>query len=83
MFPLILKTLLTRLLVRKVKKAMFEKLIKGAGLTGLIVGAISAVSGVDIAPQQVDALVTAFSILATVGPAIVAGIRAKFFKKAE
>jgi hypothetical protein len=79
----ILKLILLRLIKRKVKKAMLKKLLEGAGITGLIVGAISAVSGVDIAPQDVDVLVTAASIVATVGPAIVVGIKNKFFKAKE
>jgi hypothetical protein len=78
-----IKLLLLKLIKRKVKKAMFKKLIERSGITALIVGAISAASGVDIAPDQVDVLVSAGAIIATVGPAIFAGIKNRFFAPKE
>lgn len=77
----LLKVLILKLIKRKVKKAMLRKLIERTGITGLVVGLVSYVSGVDLAPADVDVLVSAASILATVGPAIVVGIKNKFFSK--
>jgi type III secretory pathway component EscV len=62
---------------------MFKKFVKGAGITGIVVGVVSYVSGVDLAPADVDAVMYALSILATVGPAIVTGIKNKFFSKGK
>ena len=73
--------LIKRAIARKVKKAMLKKLLGGTGLTALIVGAISAASGVDIASSDVDAVVTAFAVLATLGPRIYDGLKARFGKQ--
>lgn len=83
MIELLLKAVLVRFIKQRIKRRMFKKLIGGLGLTGLIVGVVSAVSGVDIAPQDVDVLVTAASILATLGPKVYDGIKAKFFSKEQ
>jgi len=85
MFAVLLKAWILkqvkRAIVRKGKKIMLRKLIERTGITGLVVGLVSYVSGYDLAPADVDVLVSAASILATVGPAIVVGIKNKFFSK--
>ena len=84
MIELLLKTALVNFIKQRIKKRMFsklKKLVAGAGITGLIVGVVSAVSGVDLAPQDVDVLVTAASILATLGPKVYDGVKAKWFSK--
>lgn len=83
MIEMLVKTALVNFIKQRIKKRMFKKLIGGLGITGLIVGVVSAVSGVDIAPQDVDVLVTAASILATLGPKVYDGIKARCAKKGE
>lgn len=80
---IIAKQLLARFIIKRLEKRMLKKLISGLGLTGLIVGVVSQVSGVDIAPQDVDVLVSAASILAVLGPKVYDGVKAKFFTKKE
>ena len=81
MIPLLIKGIITRLIIRRMEKRMFGKLIQGIGVAGLIGGVVQYVSGVSLASHDIDILVSAGSILATVGPSIVAGIKAKWFTK--
>ena len=71
MIALALKAWLLNLIKRKVRKAMFKKLLnagKGkltyASVGVLVAGLVAQLFGIDIAPAEVDALVTA---AATIG----------------
>lgn len=83
MIAIIAKQLLARFIIKRLEKRMFKKLISGVGLTALIVGLVSQVSGVELASSDVDQIMTALSIVMTLGPKVYDGVKAKFFTKKE
>lgn len=66
------------MIARKVRKAMFKKLrdkvvankVASGGITALIVGAVAAVFGIDMAPADVDIIVTAVASIAAALPVL-------------
>lgn len=60
---------------------MFKKIIGMLGVTSLVVGAISTVLGVDIAPGDVDKIVSALAVVALYYPKIHDAVVAKFSKE--
>jgi hypothetical protein len=77
-----LKVQLARFIISKIKeKRMFKKYLKEGGIAALVVGLVSMTTGVDVAPEDVDKLMTAFAVLAVYGPRIYDGLKARFSKK--
>ena len=66
---------------RKVKKAMLRKLIREGGVAAAVVGVISLVLGVDIAPEDVDKVITGAAVIAIYAPQIIDAIKARLGKK--
>ena len=62
---------------------MFKKLLKEGGIAALVIGMLSSVLNVDIAPEDVDKVMTAIAVVAVYAPQIVDAIKARFAKKAE
>lgn len=79
-----LKFQLIRLIIRKVKeKRMFKKVLREGGIVAMIAGVLQLVTGVDVAPDDVDKIVAAVGVIAIYGPQVVDGLKARFGKKAE
>lgn len=77
------KAALVSFIKRRIKKAMFKKLLREGAGGALVIGAISAVLGVDIAPEDVDKVVTAAAVIAFYAPQIIDALKARFGKGKE
>lgn len=62
---------------------MLKKLIKEGGIVAVVVGVVSFVAGVDIAPDDVDKVVTGIAVVAIYAPKIWDGVKARFSKDAK
>lgn len=66
------KIILIWIIKRRIKKRMLKKLfskdnLKDGAIGALIIGGIASVLGIDIAPTEVDALVTGLATLLALG----------------
>lgn len=71
MLVALLKVWIINLIKRRIRKAMFKKLFsvqraRVLSVLALIVGGVASVLGVDIAPEQVDVLVTSVASIVAV-----------------
>lgn len=81
MIALLIKAALMRFVKQRIKKAMFRKFVREGAGGALVIGLVSTVFGVDIAPADVDKLVTAFAVIAFYAPQFIDAMKTRFGKK--
>lgn len=82
MIEFLAKQALVRFIRKRLEKRMFKKIREGAG-AALVIGLVSSVTGIDIAPDDVDKVMTGIAVIAFYAPQFVQWARARFGKKDE
>lgn len=55
---------------KKLREKVLANKVASGGVTALVVGAVAAVFGIDMAPADVDVIVTAVAAVAAAGPVL-------------
>src|SRR5688572_8618634 len=78
MLALLAKVALVRFIKRRIRRVIMRKILEQGGIIALIGGVVQLVSGVDVAPADIDKVVSAIAVLAIYGPKIYDGLKARF-----